>query len=189
MQKHPHGRGEDETKTAAISITAETPPRAWGRPKHGDKAVPPRRKHPHGRGEDSSTLIARKLGPETPPRAWGRPAKRLLGKGFIRNTPTGVGKTASCEAWRRLCRKHPHGRGEDKRGYKIGDEVMETPPRAWGRHSDRDSEVAMLGNTPTGVGKTLGFTGVSGRLASICFAFLVAGRLIFQSRAAGPRFP
>ena len=30
--KHPHGRGEDSTRTAGKNIPTETPPRAWGRP-------------------------------------------------------------------------------------------------------------------------------------------------------------
>ena len=34
----------------------------------------------------------------------------------IRNTPTGVGKTASRLSQERVIQKHPHGRGEDLSG-------------------------------------------------------------------------
>jgi len=91
---------------------------------------------------------------ETPPRAWGRHPDSM-GKGFIKgNTPTGVGKT--CNRAHRLpyCRKHPHGRGEDKTLMQTGDEMGETPPRAWGRLLSGGCCLAVVGNTPTGVGKT-----------------------------------
>ena len=52
------------------------------------------KKHPHGRGEDDT--VAGKVGvqQETPPRAWGRQFSLQILVAKIRNTPTGVGKTA-----------------------------------------------------------------------------------------------
>ncbi len=70
--KHPHGRGEDSAASACSAISAETPPRAWGRHNSGNEHIaylgntptgvgktPASRlpdagleKHPHGRGED-----------------------------------------------------------------------------------------------------------------------------------------
>ena len=154
---------------------AETPPRAWGRPVllagndgyHGNtptgvgKTQISRhlalwlRKHPHGRGEDYPRDVNAPLEMETPPRAWGRRKRpNLIGPG-IGNTPTGVGKTqqrASAWPWRW---KHPHGRGEDKISTWPIRSCPETPPRAWGRQHTTHATQRAVGNTPTGVGKTL----------------------------------
>ena len=50
--------------------------------------------------------------------------------------------------------KHPHVRGEDKAYKKIIDGLVETPPRAWGRHTGSLGGNSAAGNTPTCVGKT-----------------------------------
>ena len=112
-------------------------------------------KHPHGRGEDRDYIAKLGLESETPPRAWGRQpvARRLLVSG--RNTPTGVGKTKTRSCWRSLRRKHPHGRGEDHDGVVEVFDAAETPPRAWGRPMTDARRLPLIGNTPTGVGKTL----------------------------------
>ena len=54
----------------------------------------------------------------------------------------------------RLLQKHPHGRGEDFRPGAVCINPVETPPRAWGRHSARRHILPRSRNTPTGVGKT-----------------------------------
>ena len=112
------------------------------------------RKHPHGRGEDRSHWAANGSISETPPRAWGR--RRGVFDGVRRggNTPTGVGKTRSRYGPNRACRKHPHGRGEDRRPVSAQKRRCETPPRAWGRHAVDTARTGLGGNTPTGVGKT-----------------------------------
>ena len=51
--------------------------------------------------------------------------------------------------------KHPHGRGEDASCDGCTVRSTETPPRAWGRLCNVDTSFYDLGNTPTGVGKTL----------------------------------
>ena len=71
-EKHPHGRGEDQTLGDTIPDCQETPPRAWGRHDCDERTIQRRRntptgvgktdtngdqqkqaeKHPHGRGED-----------------------------------------------------------------------------------------------------------------------------------------
>ena len=91
-EKHPHVRGEDWMCCAEWLITAETPPRAWGRrrsaasqpcpdgntPTCVGKTAAARlacalcRKHPHVRGEDYARLQPLITALETPPRAWGR---------------------------------------------------------------------------------------------------------------------
>ncbi|SMG66899.1 hypothetical protein BMETH_764_2 [methanotrophic bacterial endosymbiont of Bathymodiolus sp.] len=40
----------------------------------------------------------------------------------------------------------------------------ETPPRAWGRRSVASISCSPFGNTPTGVGKTLGYLKTPARL-------------------------
>ena len=52
------------------------------------------KKHPHGCGEDEGAVIVGMMEAETPPRVWGRPGACGPGVCGIRNTPTGVGKTA-----------------------------------------------------------------------------------------------
>ena len=60
-------------------------------------------------------------------------------------------------------KKHPHGRGEDLLPVLRWLAMKETPPRAWGRLQDTIETSVGVGNTPTGVGKTL-LTGVAMRL-------------------------
>ena len=174
-RKHPHGRGEDGCAKTCASEIRETPPRAWGRLALG-KAAPscigntptgvgktaptgfklaPTWKHPHGRGEDEGRrqLVGGYL--ETPPRAWGRPRLLPTVRGFLGNTPTGVGKTLYQHTSARSRRKHPHGRGEDIRARVNALTARETPPRAWGRPMSNSSKPRCIRNTPTGVGKTI----------------------------------
>ena len=54
-----------------------------------------------------------------------------------------------------LPRKHPHGCGEDLIGGQGADIEIETPPRVWGRREYLEGLDYLLGNTPTGVGKTV----------------------------------
>ena len=70
------------------------------------------------------------------------------------NTPTGVGKTTRPPAIASCIKKHPHGRGEDGLSIKVRINVLETPPRAWGRLLGQTVAWSCYGNTPTGVGKT-----------------------------------
>ena len=111
-------------------------------------------KHPHGRGGDLLETRKDTARPETPPRAWGRLGGHAEGGVAGGNTPTGVGKTMGGSLPAALPRKHPHGRGEDRRGDLRERLHIETPPRAWGRHASTTAAQIPLGNTPTGVGKT-----------------------------------
>ncbi len=132
-EKHPHGRGEDNSTYGRGLLAIETPPRAWGRrtavtvnvnnsrntPTGVGKTLdkPISRgwlwKHPHGRGEDRRQFTITGTTGETPPRAWGRRSIFLRYSVSPRNTPTGVGKT-NCRCTKGNSRqKHPHGRGED----------------------------------------------------------------------------
>ncbi len=112
-------------------------------------------KHPHGRGEDTSPATAQCPHRETPPRAWGRPYMSSAEKSGKGNTPTGVGKTIIFHFTLIHTWKHPHGRGEDFSILPPVNPVTETPPRAWGRPPDHIRRGYDLGNTPTGVGKTI----------------------------------
>ncbi len=113
------------------------------------------KKHPHGRGEDAVMSVPRNLVLETPPRAWGRLSHISEPGARIGNTPTGVGKTLISIHAKLRRKKHPHGRGEDRTSVDSIGFPVETPPRAWGRPIHREDEGAGVGNTPTGVGKTL----------------------------------
>ncbi len=92
---------------------------------------------------------------ETPPRAWGRRRASKKACPQSGNTPTGVGKTVEVELVPRPFEKHPHGRGEDILVCDLKIELLETPPRAWGRPGALEIFPVSAGNTPTGVGKTL----------------------------------
>ncbi len=173
--KHPHGRGEDLANIPRDILNRETPPRAWGRRLHPagggqelgntptgvGKTAPPapaaprRKKHPHGRGEDDGSSGKTRGNAETPPRAWGRPLHPPKVGLLSGNTPTGVGKTLCLNIYVVLMRKHPHGRGEDPAAFASATLHRETPPRAWGRHRVISHAIKRVGNTPTGVGKTL----------------------------------
>ncbi len=71
-----------------------------------------------------------------------------------RNTPTGVGKTVFLRQVLETPEKHPHGCGEDGVLTAVTAMAGETPPRVWGRHPQDLAALAIVGNTPTGVGKT-----------------------------------
>ncbi len=114
-------------------------------------------KHPHERGEDACHRQRRHAHVETPPRAWGRHPHQDSGAAARRNTPTSVGKTPRCRRLSVSCRKHPHERGEDAAFSIPSFCERETPPRAWGRLSTRPSTSTRSRNTPTSVGKTLGY--------------------------------
>ena len=111
-------------------------------------------KHPHGRGEDVIEPYIAADDMETPPRAWGRRGFFALHPSFVRNTPTGVGKTVTTAALPTTSEKHPHGRGEDCEQSHVLSYLKETPPRAWGRHHKTLQKFLYHRNTPTGVGKT-----------------------------------
>ena len=91
---------------------------------------------------------------ETPPRVWGRRDRRIELNLIPGNTPTGVGKTVLAVVRDHIRGKHPHGRGEDEAHILVLPDLLETPPRAWGRPGGSILEYPRYGNTPTGVGKT-----------------------------------
>ena len=173
-QKHPHERGEDTKAGSDPGLSAETPPRAWGRRFPHLLAPPPVRntptsvgktmekkrgpgnpgKHPHERGEDFAWVRGSPSQIETPPRAWGRPQAGAASGFVLRNTPTSVGKTAAPMTVAASCWKHPHERGEDVLPAAVLRWTLETPPRAWGRRESGSSSRKGVGNTPTSVGKT-----------------------------------
>src|SRR5690606_11285046 len=139
------------------SHLTSTPPRTLGRPDNlleqpiqlrntptdVGKTAPspaPRRwtgKHPHGRGEDPVLLSYTCNHSETPPRTWGRRNGAYASRWLSRNTPTDVGKTAPVRACPSGSRKHPHGRGEDGSCARMSQWISETPPRTWGRLTQR----------------------------------------------------
>ena len=66
-----------------------------------------------------------------------------------------MGKTGPLGRRGSTRRKHPHERGEDPQSLGTLGAYAETPPRAWGRQSERKVCRLQGRNTPTSVGKTL----------------------------------
>ena len=91
---------------------------------------------------------------ETPPRTWGRHSSSILEGVSAGNTPTHVGKTFPCVFFGLLYKKHPHARGEDWTPSSLRPSRSETPPRTWGRPSEKVMTWGRARNTPTHVGKT-----------------------------------
>ena len=132
-RKHPHGRGEECLTMRRKLLLKETPPRAWGRGTVSDtrfitlgntptgvgksaRGILCRnlcQKHPHGRGEEDRSAENAAFSVETPPRAWGRVTNSWIRTQNDGTTPTGVGKSGVVLFVLCLCRKHPHGRGEE----------------------------------------------------------------------------
>ena len=112
-QVHPHGCGEDSCRRWRHAILLGSPPRVWGRLQDredggdcdrftptgvgktmtGSGVATTPKVHPHGCGEDEWEHNHRKLGKGSPPRVWGRHNYPPCAVGFLRFTPTGVGKT------------------------------------------------------------------------------------------------
>ena len=133
VQKHLHGRGEDDLFPVNCDAVCETPPRTWRRPylKHDgtqstrntstdvektedeEEADEDFEKHLHGRGEDSDGGNACWWRRETPPRTWRRPRRVKNCMLCVRNTSTDVEKTSSHNVDKSTSQKHLHGRGED----------------------------------------------------------------------------
>lgn len=110
---------------------------------------------PHVRGEDPAPVRGFPAPSETPPRTWGRPVRAAMRRDTTGNTPTHVGKTHTRMRSKKLMEKHPHARGEDPEAPKNGRQMLETPPRTWGRLNHLHNQRSTFGNTPTHVGKTL----------------------------------
>ena len=174
VETPPHAWGRQQP-AGGFADETETPPHAWGRlrraggtdrlgrntptcvGKTARNRSPRGRtgKHPHMRGEDA--VLGRRRPPrrETPPHAWGRPYAMHGNRVLFGNTPTCVGKTRADLSAEKRTQKHPHMRGEDGWSGSLTRLRQETPPHAWGRLILGIIIVALCGNTPTCVGKTL----------------------------------
>src|SRR6185369_6993333 len=88
------------------------------------------------------------------PWAWGGQALlvQVVRKGRI--TPTGVGRTGEGRPCQLKVTDHPHGRGEDGPAEQGHDQVLGSPPRAWGGRGPPAIRVDAGRITPTGVGRT-----------------------------------
>ena len=67
-----------------------------------------------------------------------------------------MGKTTVSVYRKRNSQKHPHVHGEDLDLLAVHLDLLETPPRAWGRLAVWLIVPPPFGNTPTCMGKTLG---------------------------------
>ena len=154
-------RGEDQELSFGCPCGSETPPRAWGRRSSTYRGAIPYGNTPTCVGK-TRIRTGRASETETPPRAWGRPEHDQYGDVSGRNTPTCVGKTPRPWSSSDARRKHPHVRGEDSISPELPSVLLETPPRAWGRHRPGSDALQCRGNTPTCVGKTSSLNGRGG---------------------------
>ncbi len=150
---HPHRRGDGGQQEEPPTRPAGSPPQAWGRRPHGNRAGVGHRftptgvgtamssvdwpnstpVHPHRRGDGRRLFRAARLPSGSPPQAWGRLPTSAQMNGRKRFTPTGVGTAAAPRHSMRSCSVHPHRRGD---GDLIRRPVMiprGSPPQAWGR--------------------------------------------------------
>ena len=95
---HPHVRGENRTGLTVSSLTAGSPPRAWGERRRQRLARREDRITPHVRGENVKTLRMKSQVAGSPPRAWGERQQRRSRPVLARITPTCVGRTA----WKKM---------------------------------------------------------------------------------------
>ena len=147
----------------------ETPPRAWGRPHQRRETAAHCGNTPTGVGKTLRHKLFRRSSGNTPTGV-GKTARSRT-RSLIQKHPHGRGEDKSASSAGTVRQKHPHGRGEDSSDASIPSQ-LETPPRAWGRllplRATRQTETPprawgnsyvryaafVLGNTPTGVGKT-----------------------------------
>ena len=111
--------------------------------------------HPHGRGDNSLPSHTRQPPGGSPPRAWGQCRRLSSVLPPQRFTPTGVGTMNSRTASRTPNAVHPHGRGDNRRGYSRVCAKRGSPPRAWGQCLGASLGARSARFTPTGVGTIL----------------------------------
>ena len=110
---HPHARGDDENEVGRYVNVVGSPPRPWGRRRHGQRAGQRLRftptpvgttecgahgvvlspVHPHARGDDARASNGTRCQPGSPPRPWGRLVRSSRIRMSGRFTPTPVGTT------------------------------------------------------------------------------------------------
>ncbi len=133
--EHPHGRGEDTSRTSFAYHASGAPPRAWGGP---------------------TGAVRQPLTERSTPRAWGGPTALAGMTRRRRSTPTGVGRTPRIRGAAFVLQEHPHGRGEDGNRWSHAVAGFGAPPRAWGGRRDEVHVDPGPRSTPTGVGRTIG---------------------------------
>ncbi len=89
--------------------------------------------HPHACGEDYKFDYSNKYRIGSPPRMWGRLGTKFGIMGFLRFTPTHVGKMKHIQKFYQPSAVHPHACGEDFVLYFIIINGYGSPPRMWGR--------------------------------------------------------
>ena len=157
--EHPHGRGENSSRTASRGTIRGTSPRAWGKldiawstfvdlwniptgvGKTSAVFLPSAlfTEHPHGRGENCRRAHSQQPRDGTSPRAWGKRCRRQRSRPSQRNIPTGVGKTSNPPPppppSASEISEHPHGRGENYVSCLTYNVNRGTSPRAWGKRT------------------------------------------------------
>ena len=110
--------------------------------------------HPHLRGEYPVNKFRPPTRIGSPPLAWGIRHGHYHLFGVDRITPTCVGNTTKLTASCFASRDHPHLRGEYRsfKAFKLS--PSGSPPLAWGIPLVENSNIFVLGITPTCVGNT-----------------------------------
>ena len=93
--------------------------------------------HPHARGDDAMPSHPTSALFGSPPRTWGRLPERGRALGRERFTPTHVGTTRRGRRGRSPRTVHPHARGDDFKMQVHGEGRAGSPPRTWGRRTER----------------------------------------------------
>ena len=90
----------------------------------------------------------------TPPRAWGQPGHPRRFQHLRRYTPTCVGTTDTLREGLRALPVHPHVRGDNILAGNAAEDLIGTPPRAWGQLPAAAFQKRSYWYTPTCVGTT-----------------------------------
>ena len=137
---HPHARGDNLCPPHGLVLDPGSPPRTWGQqnasymsyvlhrftPTHvgttgsGVARSRDRPVHPHARGDNATLGDCDVPGCGSPPRTWGQRAWRWPGRPGCRFTPTHVGTTLDAIRRHRDAAVHPHARGDNRLGSRVG---------------------------------------------------------------------
>ena len=93
------------------------------------------RDHPHPCGEKSIAFIMPSIDLGSPPPMWGKVHTLYCRAGFLRITPTHVGKSISAALKGAARQDHPHPCGEKKRRYTLEIHRPGSPPPMWGKEN------------------------------------------------------
>jgi len=92
------------------------------------------------RGDNIACLFSYLFSYGSPPRAWGQWDAPDLTEQHARFTPTCVGTMVASVTKTGDWAVHPHVRGDNMRGQRVGIGGLGSPPRAWGQLTARQRQ-------------------------------------------------